>query len=51
MKCPRCQQENRSGAKFGEECASPLAKDLLERRYLRRPLRPDDIYYRTTLNT
>jgi hypothetical protein len=26
MKCPRCQLENRSGAKFCEECASPLAR-------------------------
>jgi class 3 adenylate cyclase/tetratricopeptide (TPR) repeat protein len=26
MKCPRCQHENRSGAKFCEECASPLAR-------------------------
>jgi class 3 adenylate cyclase/tetratricopeptide (TPR) repeat protein len=25
MKCPRCQHENRSGAKFCEECATPLA--------------------------
>ena len=25
MKCPRCQYENRSGAKFCEECATPLA--------------------------
>jgi class 3 adenylate cyclase/tetratricopeptide (TPR) repeat protein len=25
MKCPRCQQENRPGAKFCEECAAPLA--------------------------
>ena len=27
MKCPRCQHENRSGAKFCEECASPLARN------------------------
>jgi class 3 adenylate cyclase len=26
MKCPRCQHENRSGAKFSEECATPLAR-------------------------
>ena len=26
MKCPRCQHENRSGAKFCEECAIPLAR-------------------------
>src|SRR5215471_3440955 len=26
MKCPRCQHENRSGAKFCEECAAPLAR-------------------------
>src|SRR5262249_7712420 len=26
MKCPRCQHENRPGAKFCEECASPLAR-------------------------
>src|ERR1051325_1646148 len=26
MKCPRCQQENRSGAEFCEECAAPLAR-------------------------
>ena len=26
MKCPGCQHENRSGAKFCEECASPLAR-------------------------
>ena len=26
MKCPRCQYENRSGAKFCEECATPLAR-------------------------
>jgi class 3 adenylate cyclase len=26
MKCPRCQHENRSAAKFCEECASPLAR-------------------------
>jgi class 3 adenylate cyclase len=25
MKCPRCQQETRPGAKFCEECAAPLA--------------------------
>jgi class 3 adenylate cyclase/tetratricopeptide (TPR) repeat protein len=25
MKCPRCQQENRPGAKFCGECAAPLA--------------------------
>src|SRR5215471_897756 len=25
MKCPRCQHENRSGAKFCEECATALA--------------------------
>jgi class 3 adenylate cyclase/tetratricopeptide (TPR) repeat protein len=26
MKCPQCQHENRSGAKFCEECAFPLAR-------------------------
>jgi class 3 adenylate cyclase len=26
MKCSRCQRENRAGAKFCEECASPLAR-------------------------
>ncbi len=26
MKCPRCQHENPSGAKFCEECAAPLAR-------------------------
>jgi hypothetical protein len=26
VKCPRCQHENRSGAKFCEECAIPLAR-------------------------
>jgi hypothetical protein len=26
MKCPRCHHENRSGAKFCEECATPLAR-------------------------
>jgi class 3 adenylate cyclase len=26
MKCPRCQYENRSGAKFCEECATPLPR-------------------------
>jgi len=26
MKCPRCQHENRSGAKFCEQCATPLAR-------------------------
>ncbi len=26
MKCPRCQHENGSGAKFCEECAAPLAR-------------------------
>jgi class 3 adenylate cyclase/tetratricopeptide (TPR) repeat protein len=26
MKSPRCQHENRSGAKFCEECATPLAR-------------------------
>ena len=26
MKCPRCQQENEVGAKFCEECATPLAR-------------------------
>ena len=26
MKCPRCQHENRSGAKFCEECAALLAR-------------------------
>jgi class 3 adenylate cyclase/tetratricopeptide (TPR) repeat protein len=25
MKCPRCQHENRQGARFCEECAAPLA--------------------------
>lgn len=28
MKCPRCQHENRSGVKFCEECATPLAQKL-----------------------
>jgi class 3 adenylate cyclase/tetratricopeptide (TPR) repeat protein len=26
MKCPRCQHENRPGAKFCEECATPLSR-------------------------
>src|SRR5262245_52219507 len=26
MKCPRCQHENRSGAKFCEDCATPLSR-------------------------
>jgi class 3 adenylate cyclase/tetratricopeptide (TPR) repeat protein len=26
LKCPRCQHENRPGAKFCEECAAPLAR-------------------------
>src|SRR4029453_6637566 len=26
MKCPRCNHENRPGAKFCEECAAPLAR-------------------------
>jgi Adenylate and Guanylate cyclase catalytic domain/Double zinc ribbon len=26
MKCPRCQHENRPGAKFCEECGAPLAR-------------------------
>jgi hypothetical protein len=26
MRCPRCQHENRPGAKFCEECAAPLAR-------------------------
>jgi class 3 adenylate cyclase len=26
MECPRCQHENRSGAKFCEECATPLTR-------------------------
>src|SRR2546425_901016 len=26
VKCPRCQHENRYGAKFCEECATPLAR-------------------------
>jgi class 3 adenylate cyclase len=26
MRCPRCQHENRAGAKFCEECAAPLAR-------------------------
>ncbi len=26
MKCPRCQHDNRLGAKFCEECAAPLAR-------------------------
>jgi hypothetical protein len=25
MKCPRCEHENRSAAKFCEECATPFA--------------------------
>jgi GAF domain-containing protein len=28
MQCPRCQHENRSGAKFCEECGTPLADAL-----------------------
>jgi hypothetical protein len=24
MQCPRCQQENRSGAKFCDECGAPF---------------------------
>ena len=26
MRCPRCQHENEAGAKFCEECATPLAR-------------------------
>ena len=26
MRCPQCRHENRSGAKFCEECATPLAR-------------------------
>jgi len=26
MKCPRCQHDNRAGAKFCEQCATPLAR-------------------------
>jgi double zinc ribbon protein len=26
MKCPRCEHANDTGAKFCEECASPLAR-------------------------
>ena len=26
MKCPRCQHDNETGAKFCEECAAPLAR-------------------------
>ena len=26
MQCPRCQHENRPGAKFCEECAAPLVR-------------------------
>ncbi len=26
MKCPRCQHENRPGARFCEECAAPLVR-------------------------
>ena len=26
MRCPRCQHDNRPGAKFCEECAAPLAR-------------------------
>ena len=26
MKCPGCQHENEAGAKFCEECATPLAR-------------------------
>ncbi len=26
MTCPRCQYDNRPGAKFCEECAAPLAR-------------------------
>lgn len=35
MKCPRCQHENRSKAKFCEECACPLSRFLLPRAALR----------------
>jgi len=35
MKCPRCQHENRSTAKFCEECACPLSRFLLPRAALR----------------
>ena len=37
MKCPRCQHENRPSAKFCEECAAPLARDV---RQLRQPSCP-----------
>jgi len=30
MKCPRCQHENRSGAKFCEEWATPLARTYIK---------------------
>jgi class 3 adenylate cyclase/tetratricopeptide (TPR) repeat protein len=30
MKCPRCQHENDSGAKFCEECATPLARTCVK---------------------
>jgi hypothetical protein len=26
MKCPRCQHDNETGAKFCEDCATPLAR-------------------------
>jgi predicted amidophosphoribosyltransferase len=26
MKCPRCQHDNPQGARFCEECATPLAR-------------------------
>ena len=37
MKCPRCQHENEAGAKFCEECATPLARVCAE---CGRPLSP-----------
>ena len=30
MNCPRCQHENRPGAKFCEECAAPLARACVD---------------------
>src|SRR5215467_8917680 len=37
MKCPQCQHDNETGAKFCEECASPLARACAK---CSRPLSP-----------
>jgi len=37
MKCPRCQHDNETGAKFCEECAAPLARACAQ---CGRPLSP-----------